>query len=156
MIIARLLCDYCVIQLSCDRTNSLTPCKSTGKSSASFGIEREGLLRNPYSLLTASYASKTKNLLAQVNLDRQVSCFLCGKRGIRTPGPSQVNGFQDRRDRPLRHLSLLTDNKRNLRHFDLKSMQRYIIFLKNTNLCSVFLHICEKLCIFVKSFLNNH
>ncbi len=31
-------------------------------------------------------------------------CF-CGKRGIRTPGPSQVNGFQDRRDRPLRHLS---------------------------------------------------
>ncbi len=31
----------------------------------------------------------------------------CGKRGIRTPGPSQVNGFQDRRDRPLRHLSML-------------------------------------------------
>ena len=29
----------------------------------------------------------------------------CGKRGIRTPEPFQVNGFQDRRDRPLRHLS---------------------------------------------------
>ena len=29
-----------------------------------------------------------------------------GKRGIRTPGPSQVNGFQDRRIRPLCHLSL--------------------------------------------------
>ena len=28
-----------------------------------------------------------------------------GKRGIRTPGPSQVNGFQDRRIRPLCHLS---------------------------------------------------
>ena len=104
MIIARLLCDYCVIQLSCDRTNSLTPCKSTGKSSASFGIEREGLLRNPYK---HPMPAKQKNLLAQVNLDRQVSCFLCGKRGIRTPGPSQVNGFQDRRDRPLRHLSLI-------------------------------------------------
>ena len=32
--------------------------------------------------------------------------IFCGKRGIRTPGPSQVNGFQDRRVRPLRHLSI--------------------------------------------------
>ena len=31
--------------------------------------------------------------------------FFSGKRGIRTPGPSQVNGFQDRRIRPLCHLS---------------------------------------------------
>jgi len=29
----------------------------------------------------------------------------CGERGIRTPGPLQVNGFQDRRNRPLCHLS---------------------------------------------------
>ena len=29
-----------------------------------------------------------------------------GERGIRTPGPSQVNGFQDRRNRPLCHLSV--------------------------------------------------
>ena len=29
----------------------------------------------------------------------------CGERGIRTPGTSQYNGFQDRRDRPLCHLS---------------------------------------------------
>ena len=28
-----------------------------------------------------------------------------GERGIRTPGPSQVNGFQDRRNRPLCQLS---------------------------------------------------
>ena len=28
-----------------------------------------------------------------------------GERGIRTPGTSQFNGFQDRRDRPLCHLS---------------------------------------------------
>ncbi len=28
-----------------------------------------------------------------------------GERGIRTPGPLQVNGFQDRRNRPLCHLS---------------------------------------------------
>ena len=29
----------------------------------------------------------------------------CGKGGIRTPGASQLNGFQDRRNRPLCHLS---------------------------------------------------
>ena len=43
-------------------------------------------------------------------------CIICtvlifktisGERGIRTPGASQLNGFQDRRDRPLCHLSLL-------------------------------------------------
>jgi hypothetical protein len=27
------------------------------------------------------------------------------ERGIRTPGPFQVNGFQDRRFKPLSHLS---------------------------------------------------
>ena len=31
--------------------------------------------------------------------------FSCGRRGIRTPGALQLNGFQDRRDRPLRHPS---------------------------------------------------
>ena len=30
----------------------------------------------------------------------------CGERGIRTPGASQLNGFQDRRNRPLCHLSI--------------------------------------------------
>lgn len=30
---------------------------------------------------------------------------LGGERGIRTPGPVTVNGFQDRRIRPLCHLS---------------------------------------------------
>ena len=34
----------------------------------------------------------------------------CGERGIRTPGASQLNGFQDRRNRPLCHLSMLLDN----------------------------------------------
>jgi hypothetical protein len=35
----------------------------------------------------------------------QVYPFLGGERGIRTPGPLTVNGFQDRRIRPLCHLS---------------------------------------------------
>ena len=31
--------------------------------------------------------------------------FFSGETGIRTPGTSQYNGFQDRRNRPLCHLS---------------------------------------------------
>ena len=31
--------------------------------------------------------------------------MLCGERGIRTPGGVTLNGFQDRRNRPLCHLS---------------------------------------------------
>lgn len=31
--------------------------------------------------------------------------FPCGETGIRTPGTSRYNGFQDRRNRPLCHLS---------------------------------------------------
>ena len=34
------------------------------------------------------------------------ACFR-GRRGIRTPGPVKVNGFQDRRIRPLCHPSIL-------------------------------------------------
>ena len=33
------------------------------------------------------------------------SCYPSGETGIRTPGTSQYNGFQDRRNRPLCHLS---------------------------------------------------
>lgn len=36
---------------------------------------------------------------------RYISGFISGERGIRTPGPVTVNGFQDRRNRPLCHLS---------------------------------------------------
>ena len=31
----------------------------------------------------------------------------CGERGIRTPGGVTLNGFQDRRNRPLCHLSIV-------------------------------------------------
>ena len=36
--------------------------------------------------------------------------LVCGEGGIRTPGPVKVNGFQDRRDRPLCHLSSVPPN----------------------------------------------
>ena len=48
-----------------------------------------------------------------------------GERGIRTPGTSQYNGFQDRRNRPLCHLSkpLIQECLFS------KAMQRYDYFL---------------------------
>jgi hypothetical protein len=42
--------------------------------------------------------------------------LLCGGRGIRTPGPVTVNGFQDRRIRPLCHPSLT--GRKNTMKFD--------------------------------------
>ena len=35
----------------------------------------------------------------------------CGERGIRTPGASQHAGFQDRCNRPLYHLSELSNER---------------------------------------------
>ena len=43
---------------------------------------------------------KSSNLLIFNSLDDS-----SGERGIRTPGPVKINGFQDRRIRPLCHLS---------------------------------------------------
>ena len=40
--------------------------------------------------------------------------ILGGERGIRTPGPVTVNGFQDRRIRPLCHLSGGKSTKRDI------------------------------------------
>ena len=54
---------------------------------------------SPYrsKLLTALH-EKSPALCAELQI-------VCGERGIRTPGRSHVNGFQDRRIRPLCHLS---------------------------------------------------
>ena len=37
--------------------------------------------------------------------DFHLPAHFSGEGGIRTPGSSQINGFQDRRNRPLCHLS---------------------------------------------------
>ena len=58
-----------------------------------------------------------KKILAQIwrTLKRKISATCCfstryadfgGERGIRTPGTSRYDGFQDRCNRPLYHLSL--------------------------------------------------
>ena len=49
-------------------------------------------------------ASIPRSLIKNVR-QRRTFYFPCGERGIRTPGPLTVNGFQDRRIRPLCHLS---------------------------------------------------
>ena len=38
-------------------------------------------------------------------VNRKIYRTLCGERGIRTPGTSRYDGFQDRCNRPLYHLS---------------------------------------------------
>ena len=58
-----------------------------------------------------------KKILAQIwrTLKRKISATCCfttryadfgGERGIRTPGTSRYDGFQDRCNRPLYHLSM--------------------------------------------------
>ena len=53
-------------------------------------------LKIPFPLQFAT--NKKESVLAN-------SLIFSGEGGIRTPGPVTVNGFQDRRDRPLCHLS---------------------------------------------------
>ena len=55
---------------------------------------------------------------------------LSGDRGIRTPDTFLYNGFQDRRDRPLCHISAAKIQKFSMRqHFFLKFFKIYEIFL---------------------------
>ena len=56
------------------------------------------------SLSGKSYYEK-KNPCKQL-VYRDSFFVFCGETGIRTPGAFQLNGFQDRRNRPLCHLSI--------------------------------------------------
>ena len=67
------------------------------------------------------HKSKTYNLIS-------------GERGIRTPGTSQYNGFQDRRNRPLCHLSKPLFQE----CLFSKAMQRYDYFLNLQVFCLKF------------------
>ena len=64
----------------------------------------------------------------KVLIYRDFLCFAIlssGETGIRTPGTSRYNGFQDRRNRPLCHLSKTSFQK----CFLLKALQRYDFIL---------------------------
>ena len=62
----------------------------------------------------------------------ETACILffkdSGERGIRTPGPVTVNGFQDRRIRPLCHLSSAKI------HFEILRLKKINGLLKNTRI----------------------
>ena len=64
------------------------------------------LLRRTPRIFRLKYYSIFRDLLLK-NCPTITCLFLStsGERGIRTPGPVTVNGFQDRRIRPLCHLS---------------------------------------------------
>ena len=47
----------------------------------------------------------TKEKVSNSLIIKRLRLYLIGERGIRTPGPVKINGFQDRRIRPLCHLS---------------------------------------------------
>ena len=65
--------------------------------------------------------------------------FSSGERGIRTPGTSQFNGFQDRRNRPLCHLSLTSFEVCTL--FQMRCKDRYIFLLSDFSLVFFLLFI---------------
>ena len=80
--------------------------------------EREGFASEIYFCVSFEAISRDKSprprvekalCLLQKRKKRALSdsffILSCGERGIRTPGASQLNGFQDRRNRPLCHLS---------------------------------------------------
>lgn len=89
---------------------------STGRNTSCFTAEKVSECRNQIVI----FANIRKNIvtenktgahskIGQEGLFGSPSCrrssYFGGRRGIRTPGTLQFNGFQDRRDRPLCHLS---------------------------------------------------
>ena len=70
--------------------------------------------------------------------------FKSGERGIRTPGTSRYDGFQDRCNRPLYHLSLQDDQ-----FGFLKRLQRYDYFFFLPNIYETFFDFSLKKWLYV-------
>ena len=88
------------------------PCKPTAQKAAS------RLFCFLYLCLQVNLRQRYKK--QKVSISRYLfASWSCGEGGIRTPGASQLNGFQDRRNRPLCHLS---------------KGQKYSIFFKPPNI----------------------
>gem|GEM_PF-1668459 len=73
------------------------------------GFKKGSRVGNPIGVQTRTFSeSKEQKKVCKsttYTLFEQLRTVLSGERGIRTPGPVTVNGFQDRRNRPLCHLS---------------------------------------------------
>ena len=74
------------------------------------GIPGKHETQNKHSLFDFVFSSAHSSIawLASENTKpiTKVMGFFCGERGIRTPGGVTLNGFQDRRIRPLCHASV--------------------------------------------------
>ena len=66
-------------------------------------------------------------------LNLRLFMLACGERGIRTPGGSHLNGFQDRRNRPLCHLSGGKSTKKIIRKLE-NNFFSFNLFIFGANL----------------------
>lgn len=89
---------------------------STGRNTSCFTAEKVSECRNQIVIfanirknIVTENKTEAHSKIGQEGLFGSPSCrrssYFGGRRGIRTPGTLQFNGFQDRRDRPLRHPS---------------------------------------------------
>jgi hypothetical protein len=78
---------------------------SSGTYCVGFGCVDNGSNQTSITLLTFSLINFELNKKRLYLIQIQAFTYFSGERGIRTPGPVTVNGFQDRRIRPLCHLS---------------------------------------------------
>ena len=62
----------------------------------------------------------------------EINFEFCGERGIRTPGPVKINGFQDRRIRPLCHLS----RRKSITNFAFYQILRAFLLHQNTQIAN--------------------
>ena len=108
------------------------PCAAAG-----IPANKKALLRNAALLLASNLSPASGRRFSANNKGDAFlhRLFVCGERGIRTPGPVKVNGFQDRRDRPLRHLSggksttfSAPDNPRPKKFFTPLHLRKYLTF----------------------------
>jgi hypothetical protein len=95
------------------------------------------------------FAGFTKSGNFKINKGRfivrnSLSLYACGERGIRTPGGITLNGFQDRRNRPLCHLSAAK-----LKNYVESKTSGNNIRVRITNHQQVELIIILKICTFV-------
>ena len=84
-----------------------------------FRIRVKNEINNIFTQVVPVLAKKGRSDPQRFQQKRQHQCrlLLCGKRGIRTPGGVPLNGYQDRRNRPLCHLSYFTSILRPGRYF---------------------------------------
>ena len=89
-----------------------------------------------------------KKLLRSTQESHILFCF-GGERGIRTPGPVKINGFQDRRIRPLCQLSNMFPYERDCKGTNKIDIRKlffiFLQFLVKKSMILIPLHISHQL-----------